>query len=108
VNPLLLGMGSCQNSGERMDIDYVAKLARINLNKQQKKKISRQLGDILAYIEKLKELDVQAVEPLSHVFPLKNIFRQDKVKPSLPVNKVLANAPARGEDKFFSAPRIIE
>ncbi|UCB57522.1 MAG: Asp-tRNA(Asn)/Glu-tRNA(Gln) amidotransferase subunit GatC [Candidatus Omnitrophota bacterium] len=90
-----------------MDIEYVAKLARIELNKQEKKRLSTQLGDILAYIEKLKELNISSVEPMSHVLPLKNVFRRDEVRPSLPQEKVLANAPhAAGNN--FSVPRIIE
>ena len=90
-----------------IDIDYVAKLARIDLDAGQKKKLTRQLSDILGYIEKLKELDVASVEPLSHVLPLQNVFRQDKVKPSLPVDKVLGNAPSAKGDNF-TVPRIIE
>ncbi len=90
-----------------MDIEYVAKLARIDLSAQEKKKLGKQLGDILAYIEKLKELDVGSVEPTSHVFPLKNVFRQDKLRPSLPNDKVLANAPDAQGDNFI-VPRIIE
>ncbi len=90
-----------------IDIEYVAKLARIDLDAGQKKKLTRQLSDILGYIEKLKELDVASVEPMSHVLPLKNVFREDKVKPSLPVDKVLGNAPmAKGDN--FSVPRIID
>ena len=58
-----------------IDIEYVAKLARIDLSAQEKKKLQKQLGDILAYIEKLKKLKVDKVEPLSHVLPLKNVFR---------------------------------
>lgn len=90
-----------------IDIEYVAKLARINLTEKQKKKFSQQLGDILAYIEKLKQLNIDKVEPMSHTLPLKNVFRQDKVRPSLPVEKVLSNAPAK-EGNSFSVPRIIE
>ena len=90
-----------------IDIDYVAKLARVNLDEQQKKKLARQLSDILGYIEKLKELDVASVEPMSHVLPLKNVFREDKVKPSLPVDKALGNAPSAKGDNF-SVPRIID
>jgi len=89
-----------------IDIEYVAKLARINLSEQQKEKFARQLKDILSYIEKLKELDVGKVEPISHVLPLKNVFRQDKVQPSLPIDKVLGNAPSK-EGNNFSVPRII-
>ncbi len=90
-----------------MDIEYVAKLARIDLNVSQKKKLTKQLSDILGYIEKLKELKVDKVEPMSHVLPLKNVFREDKVKPSLPVEKVLKNAPAK-KDSSFSVPKVIE
>lgn len=91
-----------------MDIEYVARLARLELNAKEKKKLSQQLGDILAYIEKLKQLKVEKVEPMSHVLPLKNVFRQDKLKPSLPQDKALSNAPAKGGNNSFSVPRIIE
>lgn len=91
-----------------IDIEYVAQLARINLDAKQKKKLGKQLSDILAFIEKLKELDVKSVEPMSHVLPLKNVFRPDKTRPSLPVDKVLQSAPAKGGDNFFSVPKIIE
>ena len=90
-----------------IDIEKVAKLAWIELTAAQKKKISKQLKDILGHIEKLKGLKVDNVEPMSHVLPLKSVFHQDKVKPSLPVDKVLGNAPmAKGDS--FSVPRIIE
>ncbi len=91
-----------------MDIEYVAQLARIDLSKQEKKKLSKQLKDILAYIEKLKELDTDSVEPMSHVLPLQNVFRQDKLGQSLSQNKALENAPSKQGDNFFSVPRIIE
>lgn len=90
-----------------MDIEYVAKLARIDLSAQEKRKLSKQLGDILAYIGKLKELNVDKVQAMSHVLPLKNVFRQDAIRPSLPLDKVLRNAPSKSGDNF-SVPRIIE
>ncbi len=90
-----------------IDIEYVAKLARIDLDKKQQKKFAKQLSDILAYIEKLKELKVDKIEPMSHVLPLKNVFRQDKVKASLALDKVLRNAPSKEEDSF-SVPKVIE
>ena len=90
-----------------MDIDYVAKLARIELDQKQKDKFARQLTDILAYIEKLKQLNVDKVEPMSHVLPLKNVFRQDKLRPSLPTDKALSNAPSK-DNSSFSVPRVIE
>lgn len=90
-----------------IDVEYVARLARVELSPEQKQKLAKQLKDILAYIEKLKQLNVDKVEPMSHVLPLQNVFRQDKVKQSLSVDKVLANAP-RKEGNFFSVPRVIE
>jgi len=90
-----------------IDIEYVAKLARVDLSEKEKKKIAKELSDILGYIEKLKQLKVDKVEPMSHVLPLKNVFRQDKIKPSLPVAKVLRNAPSKNGDNF-SVPRVIE
>ena len=90
-----------------IDIEYVAKLARMDLTAAEKKKLSKQLKDILAYIEKLKQLNVDKVEPLSHVLPLQNVFREDKLGPSLPQKEVLTNAPlAKGNN--FSVPRVIE
>ncbi len=90
-----------------IDIEYVAKLARIELDAKQKKKFAKQLSDILAYIEKLKQLKVDKVEPMSHVLPLKNVFRQDKLKSSLPLDKVLRNAPSKQKGSF-SVPKVIE
>jgi len=91
-----------------IDIEYVARLARIDLNQQRKKKFARQLSDILSFVEKLKELDISSVEPMSHVLPLQNVFRQDKAGSSLILNKVLGNAPSKAGNSFFSVPRIIE
>ncbi|NQT00069.1 MAG: Asp-tRNA(Asn)/Glu-tRNA(Gln) amidotransferase subunit GatC [Candidatus Omnitrophica bacterium] len=90
-----------------VDIEYVAKLARIDLAAKEKKKLTQQLGDILAYIEKLKQLNVDQIEPMSHVLPLKNVFRKDQVKPSLPADQALSNAPSQ-RNSSFSVPRIIE
>ena len=75
-----------------MDIDYVARLARIDLTASQKQKLTKDLKGILKYIEQLKELKVDKVEPMSHVLPLKNVFREDKVKPSLPAEEALKKA----------------
>lgn len=90
-----------------IDIEYVAKLARVDLSEKEKKKIAKELSDILGYIEKLKQLKVDKVEPMVQPLPLKNVFRQDKVSPSLPIDKVFGNAPKK-KDNFFSVPRIIE
>lgn len=88
-------------------VEHVAHLARIKLSDQEVSQFQVQLGDILNYIDKLKQVDTSKIEPTSHVLPLKNVYRQDKVKPSLPVDAVLQNAPSKKND-FFTVPRVIE
>ena len=89
------------------DVEHVANLARLEFSEEEKKTLVNQLNRILEYMEKLNELNTSKVEPLSHVIPLTNVFREDKVKPSLSVSDVLKNAPAKTE-KFFKVPKVIE
>lgn len=88
-------------------VRYVARLARIKLSEKEVKLFAQQLDQILAYVDKLKKLDVKDVPPTSHVMVLKNVFREDKTKPSLTKEEVLKNAPQKKND-FFKVPRIIE
>ena len=90
-----------------MEIDHVALLARLKLSDNEKELFSRQVGGIIKYIDKLNELDTANVEPTAHVLPVKNVFREDKLKPSLPRNKVLQNSPGKDET-FYRVPKIIE
>lgn len=90
-----------------IDIKYVANLARIRLTDKEIKRFSKQLEDILKYIDKLKELNITDIQPTSHVLGLKNIFRDDVAKPSLNSEEVLKNAPERKEN-FFKVPKVIE
>ena len=69
--------------------------------------ISEQLGHILGYIEKLKEVDVSGVEPTAHAFPLINVTRPDEVRPSLSQEEALRNAPAQANGLFI-VPKIVE
>jgi aspartyl-tRNA(Asn)/glutamyl-tRNA(Gln) amidotransferase subunit C len=66
-----------------------------------------QLGNILGYIEKLKEVDVSGVEPTAHAFPLVNVTRPDEVRPSLSQEEALRNAPAHANG-LFMVPKIVE
>ena len=66
-----------------IDVKYVAHLARISLSPEEEQKLSAQLGNILGYIEKLKEVDVSGVEPTAHAFPLVNVTRPDEIRPSM-------------------------
>ena len=90
-----------------MDIRYVAHLARLQLSEAEMTTISAQLKDVLAYVEKLNELDVSNVEPTAHATPLSNVWRADEVRPSIDPERILKNAPdqARG---LFIVPKIVE
>ena len=91
----------------REDVEYVAKLARIELTEEEKGTLTSQLSSILDHIEKLNELDIEGVEPTFHVLDVTNVFREDEVRPSLPTEETLKNAPARDGD-FFKVPKILE
>jgi len=90
-----------------IDVKYVAHLARIALTPDEEKKLGAQLGHILGYIEKLKELDVTNVEATAHAVPLVNVTRADEVRPSLPHEDALRNAP-RQAGGLFVVPKIVE
>ena len=93
-------------SGE-IDVKYVAQLARIALTPDEEKKLGTQLGNILGYIEKLSELNVSNIEPTAHAIPLTNVMRADEVRPSLPSEAALRNAP-RQAGGLFIVPKIVE
>lgn len=88
-------------------VEYVAHLARIELKPEELEKLSGQLQDIINFIDNLKKLDVNNVNPTSHILPLENVFREDTARESLPVDKVLMNAPCR-KGNFFAVPKVIE
>ncbi len=88
------------------EVEHVALLARLELSAEEKKMYAQQLGDILAYAQKLNQLNTQDVPPTAHVLPLKNVFRDDEAGEHLPPEKVLANAPDK-EGQFFKVPRIV-
>ncbi len=88
------------------EVLHVAELARLSLAPAEVEIFTRQLNDILAYVEKLQELDTTGVAPLAHVIPVFNAFREDEVKEGLPLEEALANAPAREAGNFL-VPRVI-
>ena len=89
------------------NIKYVAQLTRIALTPDEEKKLSSQLGNILTYIEKLKELDVSNVEPTAHAVPLINVTRKDETGESLSQDEALRNAPVKANGLFI-VPKIVE
>lgn len=94
-------------SDTALDIDRVAQLARIALTPEEKSRFSAQLGDVLGYIEQLKEVDVAGIEPTAHAFPVSNVWAEDVPQPGLPVEVALRNAPAQ-RDNMIVVPKVVE
>ncbi|MBL7069336.1 MAG: Asp-tRNA(Asn)/Glu-tRNA(Gln) amidotransferase subunit GatC [Candidatus Omnitrophica bacterium] len=92
---------------KNIDVDYIANLARIKLEKKESSDFSSQLGDIISFVEKLNKVDTKDTPPTTHPLPLMNVFREDKVKESLPAEKALSNAPDK-KYSFFKVPKVIE
>ncbi|HUL44020.1 MAG TPA: Asp-tRNA(Asn)/Glu-tRNA(Gln) amidotransferase subunit GatC [Bacteroidota bacterium] len=88
------------------DVEHVAKLAHLKFSEEEKAALLHDLNEILSYMEKLKEVDTSSVEPLSHVNPVGNVFREDIVIPSSDRETILKNAPDRTEE-FFKVPKVI-
>jgi aspartyl-tRNA(Asn)/glutamyl-tRNA(Gln) amidotransferase subunit C len=91
----------------KQEVEHVAKLARLELTEAEKDAFGRQLSSILTYMEKLNTYDTAGVEPTATLLGEVNVFREDEVRPSLPADRALANAPDRA-DGFFVVPKIIE
>jgi len=88
-------------------VTYVANLARIELQDKELEKLSRELHDILDFIDRLGKVDVKDVAPTSHILPLKNVLREDIPRESLPRQSALQNAPS-SKEQSFSVPKVIE
>ncbi len=91
----------------KIDVAYVAELARLELTDEEKAVFQPQLENIVRYVEKISSVDVSGVEPMMHGRPLVNSFREDVVRASLPAEVALANAPKRVGDEFL-LPKIVE
>jgi aspartyl-tRNA(Asn)/glutamyl-tRNA(Gln) amidotransferase subunit C len=89
------------------EVEHVARLARLELSAAEKERMRSQLDIILGYVAKLREVDTSGVPPTAHVLPLVNVMREDEVRPSYPVDAMLANAP-EPEGELFRVPRILE
>ena len=91
----------------RTDVEHVALLSRLEFSATELDKYTGQLDAILEYIDVLNQVDTTGVEPMAHVLDLKNVTRPDVVRPSLPQDQALLNAPDP-ENGFFKAPKIME
>ena len=81
-------------------IEYVAILAKLELTDEERAQAGKDMGRMLDYIDKLAELDTDGVEPMSHIFPVQNVFREDEVTNSDITEQLLANAPQQKEGMF--------
>ncbi|ROR27444.1 aspartyl/glutamyl-tRNA(Asn/Gln) amidotransferase subunit C [Mobilisporobacter senegalensis] len=88
-------------------IDYVAKLAKLELSGEEKESAKKDLSSILNYIDTMNELDTSEMEPMSHVFPIKNVFREDVVVNEADRDNLLSNAPVK-KDGCFIVPKTVE
>lgn len=88
-------------------IEYVGILAKLELSDEEKEHAKKDMGSMLDYIDKLNELDTEGVEPMSHVFPVNNVFREDVVTNQDEHEKILKNAPEEKEQSF-KVPRTVE
>ena len=88
-------------------IEYVGILAKLELSDEEKEQAKKDMGSMLDYIDKLNELDTTGVEPMSHVFPVNNVFREDIVTNGDDHDKILANAPEE-KDGAFVVPKTFD
>ncbi|SNB47663.1 Asp-tRNA(Asn)/Glu-tRNA(Gln) amidotransferase subunit GatC [Geobacter sp. DSM 9736] len=91
----------------KRDVEHVARLARLELAEEEKEIFTGQMDAILAYVEKLNELNTEGIVPTAHAVPVENAFRADRVHEAIGADNALANAPDRVED-FFRVPKVIE
>lgn len=89
------------------DIKSVASLSRLKIRDEEKATVLKNLNAILTYVENLNSIDTTNIEPTTYALPMQNVFREDKVKPSLDRELALSNAPLK-EDGYFKVPRVLE
>ena len=88
-------------------VDYISELSRLELEAGEKRDMTAELERIVAYMDVLNKLDTTGVEPMSHVFPVKNVLREDQVSPSQDRAALLAGSPA-GDKEAFLVPKAVE
>lgn len=88
-------------------IDYVGILAKLDLSPAEKEAAKKDMGSMLDYIDQLNELDTTGVEPMPHVFPVSNVFREDVISNTDDRTNILKNAPEQ-KDGAFKVPKTVE
>ncbi len=89
------------------DIKTVASLSRLKIREDESAQVVEQLDKFLTYVENLQAIDTTNIEPTTYALPMQNVFREDKIKPSLDRELALSNAPLK-EDGYFKVPRVLE
>lgn len=95
------------SSAPQLNIDHIAKLARLALTPDEKTQFAAQLGSVLHHIEQLAKVDVTGIEPSAHAFDVHNVWADDVARPGLPVADALRNAPAQREH-MVAVPKVVE
>ncbi|NLN87757.1 MAG: Asp-tRNA(Asn)/Glu-tRNA(Gln) amidotransferase subunit GatC [Syntrophomonadaceae bacterium] len=88
------------------EVEHVAQLARLKLTEEEKVKFAQQLSTVLDYADTLNAISTEGVEPLIHILPIRNVFREDQRKPSMEREEILANAPL-AEGFQYKVPKIM-
>jgi len=91
----------------RAEVEHVARLARLALEKEELDVLTGQMDAILGYVEQLNELNTDGIVPTAHAVPMENAFRTDEVKASIGIEKALANAPDAGASGY-KVPKVID
>lgn len=92
---------------QEIDVEYVARLARVSLTDDERERFAGQLGEVLDFFRKLRSVDVEGVEPLAHAFALENVWQADVPEPGLAPEVALANAPAQRQGQVV-VPKVVE
>jgi aspartyl-tRNA(Asn)/glutamyl-tRNA(Gln) amidotransferase subunit C len=95
------------NKATKLDVAYVAALARLNLTGEETQLFQKQLGDVLSHAAKLSEVDVSQVEAAAHAIPILNVFREDEPRDWLTAEEALSNAPHKANNLFI-VTKVVE
>lgn len=88
-------------------VDYISLLSRLKPNGEERERLRSELEKIVSYMDVLNTLDTADIEPMSHVFPVKNVLREDVVEPSFPREELMKNAPG-GDEEAYLVPKAVE
>ncbi len=91
----------------RAEVEHIARLARLNMAREEVDRYQRDLSSILSYFEQLNELDTAQVEPTAHPLPIHTVLRDDEVAASYNPEQALQNAPGR-DGSFFTVPKVLD